>query len=583
MFISLLLSIAFYSFPGSQVSDRTELVASELGTQVDAYLEECEALGFSGAVLVQKDKKVIVRKGYGKARWDTDAPNSPIMLYDIASASKQITAAAILLLESQGKLDTSASIAEYLPNVPKKHKDITVYHLLTHTSGFPRNGPSGSGQDMEKALEKYFQGERKSKGGKKFEYYNGGYAMLAMIVERVAKQKFEEWVDANLFKPIGMKHTYFAETMGMDEAFLSARYHSRDLTTNYIRGWGYRGMGGVVTSVADLAIWCNALFSGEVLPPEALEKMLTPYKDKYGGGWYIFTTDGGRKVIQHGGTSPGFQSYIRYFPEDDLLVLVLTNRAGWHWQVAWGIPGIVLNEPVNTPPLPETVELSKSKAAAFSGTWESKGRRIVVRQNENGFSIAPLDPDSKLALMGDEIHKPDKDSPKDSEVEASGKMGMDIISGLQLGDVSIIKRQMAGYIPKRWPDDILNDYWPKLLERWGKVEEQELLTAYYDPETKWNTVWVRLVMGKASRSVQICFFHDRIKILDLNAPEFPYLTTMVPIRDNILTSFDYQTTPPATLILSGKGKSRKLEMKSRNGEKIKFKLVGPGMIPKRNN
>ncbi|NQU47483.1 MAG: beta-lactamase family protein [Planctomycetes bacterium] len=573
MIISSFLSIALFSLPISQVSDRTELVDSELGTKVDAYLEECEALGFSGAVLVQKEQKVIVRKGYGKARWDTDAANSPIMLYDIASASKQITAAAILLLESQGKLDTTASIAKYLPDVPKQHKDITVYHLLTHTSGFPRNWPTGSGQDMEKALVNYFKAERKRKAGKKFEYYNGGYAMLAMIVEHVTKQKFEEWVDLNLFKPNGMKHTYFAETMGMDEAFLSAGYHSRKLTTSYIRGWGYRGMGGVVTSVADLALWCNALFSGKVLPPKALEKMLTPYKDQYGGGWYIFTTKGGRKVIQHGGSAPSFESYIRYFPEDDLLVLVLTNRPGWHWQVAWEIPGIVLNEPMDTPSLPEAIALSESKSAAFCGTWESKGRRIVVRQNGNGFSIAPLDSASKQVLLGMKSTKSEKDWPNDSEIQQSRKMGMDIVSNLQLGDVSIIEKHKTGYVPERWPSDILNTYWPKLLERWGKVKKQELLTAYYNPETKWNHVWVRLVLEKATRSVEICFFNDRIKILDLNAPEFPYLTSMVPIEGDVLTSFDYQATPPATLKLSGKGKSRKLELKSRGGEKIKFTLV----------
>ncbi len=555
--------------PAAQVADRTERVEGELGKKVDGYLQSCEALGFHGAVLVQKGDQVLVRKGYGTARWETNRPNSPTTLYDIASASKQITAAAILKLESQGKIDTSESIAKYLPNVPKKHKDVTVYHLLTHTSGFSRYGQTGSGKDLEKALANYLSAERKGKAGKRFEYYNGGYAMLAMMVEHVTNEPFEKWVSDNLFQPAGMKYTYFMETMGMDEAHLSAAYNSYKLTTSYIRGWGYRGMGGVVTSVADLGIWCNALFKGKVLPKDTLEKMLTPNKENYGCGWVITKTEGGRRVIQHGGNATSFESYIRYFPDDDLLVIVLTNRPGWHYQVAWEIPTMILNEPRNQPAIPQAASLTGGQMNAFCGVWEDKGRRIVVQPHGYGFEIGALDYETKMALMGRKPEKPNKDWPKKKEVERLGELGMEIVANLRKGDVSLIKKHQAAYIPESWSQTILNMLWPEHLERWGPVKDQEFLSSHYDPDTKWVHVWIRLNHENAQRSIRVSFFGDRIKIFSLGAPNFPYATQMIPVESEFAVAFDYGDKPPATLKLN----RGRLELKSRSGAKFKFNLV----------
>lgn len=573
MFISSMVTLALASLPLLQAQDRPDLVVGELGDKVNAYLESCESFGFSGVVLVQKEQEIVIRKGYGQARWDLNKPNTPETLYDIASASKQITAAAILLLESRGELDTSASIADYLPNVPKRHRSITVYHLLTHTSGFARNGPAGSGQDMETALQEYFEGDRKSKSGTRFEYYNGGYAMLAAIVERVTGEKFEAWVTGNLFKSHGVNFTDFSETMLMDSDLLVARYNSNKLTTAYIKGWGYRGMGGVITSVADLAIWCNALFGGKILPPAALKKMLTPNKDQYGCGWYILKSKAGRSVIQHGGTAPGSQSYIRYFVEDDLLILVLTNRPGWHRRVAWEIPGLVLGETVETPPLPTIVPLADSRAAEYCGTWEAKGERLFVEQQGVGFSIGGAGLNSNYALTGRKVVKFSGDVPKKSEVVNQGERAMQIITNLRNGDVSLIREAMTAMTPKSWPDSVLNSYWPRHLNRWGEIKDQELMAAYFDSGTGRTHAWVRLVQEKATRSIETTFEGETLMTFDLNAPDFPSLVRMAPLKDGSLTGVDHQTKAPCRLKLRGKGKSRRLELKSRNGTKITFKPV----------
>jgi CubicO group peptidase (beta-lactamase class C family) len=549
------------------------LVDGELGQEVNTYLETCESWGFSGAVLAQKGGKVIVRKGYGLARWHNNQPNSPTILFHLGQTSMHITAAAILLLESQGKLDTSASIAEYLPNVPKKHEDITVYDVLTHTSGFPSDGRSATGGSREDAHQNIMKGERKRKAGKAFELYENGYAMLLLIVEQVTQESFEEWVDENLFKPNGLKYTFFAKTMGMDEATLSAEYYTSRVVRNFSRSWTNRAANGVMTSVADLAIWCNALFAGKVLPPASLERMLTAHKGEYGCGWSITNSAGGRKVIQHGGTAGSWNSFIRYFPEDDVLILVLTNRPGWHQQVAWGISGLVLDEPNNTPPLPETIALSDAQASEFCGIWEDKGRRIVVQQEGDAFSIGCLDATTKSAVQGDPPTKPEKAPPKQKVIDEFAKLGMEMVTNLCNDDVSLIEQLKPPLATASWPQEVLSKSWPEHLARWGAVQDQELLTAFSDPQTTWIYVYVRLTHEKALRTVKIAFYGGRLKFIDLGGTDFHYQTTMLPIEKRILTSFDGLTEPPAILKLIGKGKSRKLELIPRDGKKIKLKLV----------
>lgn len=568
-----IIALAFSLAPALQERDRQDLVFGEVGAEVDQYLESCEALGFSGVVLVQKNHQVIVRKGYGMARWDLELPNTPETLYDIASASKQVTAAAILLLESRGEIDTSKSIAEYLPGVPKEHKSVTVYHLLTHTSGFPRFGPGGGGPDLEAALEGYFSGKRNGKSGKKFEYYNGGYAMLAGIVEQVTGETFEDWVQGNLFVPAGVHYTDFIETDRLDHDLLSEQHNTNRLTNRYIKGWGYKGMGGVLTSVSDLAIWCTALFDGKVLPPNSLQKMITPYKENYGCGWYILESPGGRKVIQHGGTAQGFQSYIRYFMEDDLLILVMTNQPGWHWQVAWEIPGIILEEKVETPALPIPVLMTSKRNEAYCGIWESKGERLIIEAQELGFSINGAGALVNLALAGMKQGKDVGDRPKPAEMEALEKRTMHIIQSLRDGDAGPLAEKLGPRVPEIWTGHVLDLYLPKHISRWGKIESQELLASYYNSATGRVHVWVRLHQEKGTRSFETTYLQGDLMTFDLNSRPYPFMTSMVPLEDGSLTSFDYQDKPPCTLTLKGKGKSRTLELKSRSGKKMKFRLV----------
>jgi CubicO group peptidase (beta-lactamase class C family) len=150
------------------------VVQGDLGREIDRLLVGCADWGFSGSVLVVRKDEVLVRKGDGLAERALGVPNTPDTLLEIASVAKQFTAAAVLKLQEQGRLSTDNSIAEWLSDVPKEHLGVTIDHLLAHTSGFPRMGPTGDGPDAAAAMAAYLADGRIRDIGTDFEYWNGG-------------------------------------------------------------------------------------------------------------------------------------------------------------------------------------------------------------------------------------------------------------------------------------------------------------------------------------------------------------------------------------------------------------------------
>ena len=140
------------------VDDTHPIVEGDLGRELDALLAGCAEWGFSGSVLVSRNDRVILRNGYGIADRAVAVPNASDTLFEIASVSKHFTCVASLHLEEAGRLSTSNSIRKWLPGVPEEHAGVTIDHLLTHTSGFPRMGPVGAGADADAALRDYLAG-----------------------------------------------------------------------------------------------------------------------------------------------------------------------------------------------------------------------------------------------------------------------------------------------------------------------------------------------------------------------------------------------------------------------------------------
>ncbi len=534
--------------------ERKTVVAASTGAELDLYLSTCEQFGFSGSVLVARGNKVILCKGYGEARPGEGVPNGPETLYDIASASKQITAAAILKLESERKLKTSDSIAKHLADVPKPHEEVTIQHLLNHTSGFSRYGASGHGQDRDKAVAEYLSQERKQSAGMAYDYYNGGYALLAAIVERKTGESFESWVTENLFAPAGMQNTYFIDLMDRDDPRLARSHNSGKRTTNYIEGWGYKGMGGVITSISDLHLWMRALMGGKILPKKSLKKLFKPAKQDYACGWRI--GDRGQRIY-HGGTAPGFQTYIQHFVKEKITVLLVSNREGMHRQVSEGLAAIMIEKRVDAMPVPKTQRWKADKLDALTGRYTSPGKgSLVVRRLGSALSIGAEGNAAIAYLQGQE---PSEESPFPWERQRASE----IIQGLLDGSAAALAKDVAHRIPKSWPTTVLRTIWPNHLKQHGPLLSFEEIACLKRESSSAITLWIRLRHADGISAVKMTFIEHEVSGLDFKAPLFPVLRPYAPIdKDRFVTfAFTAQSLPEITFKRKGR-KPISLELES---------------------
>lgn len=562
-----LLCLLPLALAGGPSFERETIVSGPMGGRLDDYMKRCEQFGFSGSVLVARGSQVFLRKGYGEARPGEDVMNTPETLYDIASASKQFTAAAILLLESQGKLSTSDSIAKHLHAVPSEHHEVTIQHLLNHTSGFSRYGTTGSGRNRDAAISKFLSAKRSRRAGAKHEYYNGGYTMLAAIVERVADADYETWVSENLFNPAGLQKTEFTDTIDPEEPLLARSHDNGKLTTDYIKGWGYKGMGGVITSVSDLHLWMRALSSGKILPEESLEKLWTPALEKYACGWYVGEHKGKQRVISHGGTASGFQSYIRYFAEEDVVVLLTSNREGMHWQVTWGLSAIVVDDEAKVPAPPATADWPEEKLDELAGRYSSKAHGdFVVSRAGKSLRIGAEGAGSLALLSGS---KPIKSSEFKWECEKAE----DVVTGLMEGTIEPLSRILHSSNPPGWPRILLTKIWPSHLDTHGPLKSFQVTGASQEGDRV--HVWIRLQHEDGDSGLKIAFIDRGLKIFDLKATHFPLERSYAPVdkkKSFEAYTFSDESHPKITLETKSKGRAvLKIEVK---GKRYEFERPG---------
>lgn len=322
---------------------------------------------FMGSVLIAQNGQVVLNKSYGWADAEWSIPNSPSTRFAIASITKEFTAASILLLEERGKLKTDDLVKKYLPDVPASWDKITIYHLLTHTSGIPDAGveyDSGPPEKMvlhDKPLE--FQ------PGENWKYSNMGYVVLGYVLERLSGQTYEEFVRENIFKPLGMNDS------GMDSNFtvISRRASGYSPGENGIDNAEriYRSAfaaGGLYSTTEDIFRWEEGLLGGKLLKPASLRKMTTPFKSNWACGLYVKHVNGHLMIEQSGGAI-GFNADAAYYPEDKLVVIILGNLNTRIMKIATALAQAVQGETITTS-LPKAIVLPKEVLQRYVGTYE---------------------------------------------------------------------------------------------------------------------------------------------------------------------------------------------------------------------
>jgi CubicO group peptidase (beta-lactamase class C family) len=310
--------------------------------QVDEYIQaEMKKQRIPGLSLaVVKQGQIVKTKGYGLANVELNVAATPETVYKIGSISKQFIATGIMLLVQEGKLGLDDKISKYLEGAPDTWQEITIRHLLTHTSGLVREAPGFDflkTQADAEVIKTAYSVPLRFAPGTKWEYCNLGYFILAEIIRKVSGMPWGEFMSERVFKPLGMTATRTTT--------------ATDIVPNRANGYAWRGdtlqnaetvlalrpSGAFLSTVVDLAKWDAALYTDRILTQSSREQMWKPSAettrrsgdgppDSYGFGWQIAQVNGHREVY-HGGTLAGFRSAFARFVDDQLTVVVLTNAA----------------------------------------------------------------------------------------------------------------------------------------------------------------------------------------------------------------------------------------------------------------
>ena len=273
---------------------------------------------------------------YGFADLEHRVPVSEETVFEIGSVTKQLTSGGILLLQQEGKLSIDDKISKHIGDIPAPWTNITVRHLLTHTSGI-KSYTGLSGFELTKRLtQKQFLEAFRDRPlnfvpGESWNYSNTGYSLLGYIIENVSGRSYWDFMHAKLFGPLKMNATTNREPT----VLIPHRAHGYERTNGVWINRDYDltdvfAAGAVVSTIGDLAKWNAALDRDDLLHADSKIAMWTPAtvaqgrSTKYGLGWNIDEVDG-RKNIGHGGSTSGFSASLQRFPEDQLAVIVLTN------------------------------------------------------------------------------------------------------------------------------------------------------------------------------------------------------------------------------------------------------------------
>jgi len=298
--------------------------------------------GFHGSVLVAQNGKLIFNNEYGYADFKTKTKLNSKSTFQLASVSKQFTATAVLILYEQGLIGLNDPVTEYFPNFP--YKEITIKHLLNHTSGLPKYfwlaehkwekqlAPDNSEMIdlmVEYDLPLFFR------PGSRFDYSNTGYFVLASLIEKVSGMEYGLFLDKNIFEPLNMKNSfvYRFQIDSEDENQLKGYKLYRRRRYAPVTGTVNDAIVGdknVYSTAEDLLIWVNALNSCKVISDTSLYEMYTKGKTKYnrnvpyGYGFRIKNEDS-EKIVYHNGKWNGFSTSIKQYTDSDLVIVILEH------------------------------------------------------------------------------------------------------------------------------------------------------------------------------------------------------------------------------------------------------------------
>src|SRR6266550_3733588 len=355
------------------------------------------------AAAVSLNGETVFEKAFGLADLEFNVPNTPQTIFESGSVAKQFTAAAIVLLQQDGKLSLDDPVRKYIPELPDYGVPLTIRHLLNHTSGIRDWGTvmnlTGAGRgdrviSQDLALDVItHQRALDFTPGSEYSYSNSGYNLLAIIVERVSKQKFSAFLDERLFKPLGMKNSslrddYQRIVPGRAQAYSREGTGPWRLNMPFMNVYGN---GGMLTTVGDWIKW-NAMLDSKLLGAPLVDALETRgvlndgRKITYALGLEVGTYKG-LKDVSHGGATAGYQTFLARYPDNKVSIAVMCNGTS---PGAGGIAAGITDEifgPYPETPRPEPARVSEDELKKLVGIWRNEKTHAPARfVIENGVS-----------------------------------------------------------------------------------------------------------------------------------------------------------------------------------------------------
>lgn len=401
-----------------------QVLSQQKEAEIDKYIvQEMAARKIPGLALgIYHKGKIIKASAYGLADVQNQGPVLVETVFELASLTKQFTAASILILAQQGKLSIHDPINKYLKDAPENWKPVRIKHLMSHTSGLPVIGKGFSGyNDLSIAQLRqltslnitadvaYAEAKKDTLGfvpGEKYVYSDVGYFLLGLIIENASGISYREFLQKNIFDPAGMDHTYLVDQRTV-HPFEARGYSLRNgelVNIRRVRDYEVPSHYGIFSTISDLAKWDSLLYTNQILTDESKALMWTPMvlnngvKYPYGFGWNTWTNNG-KRIVDHTGIT-GTQ--ITRVLSDSLTVVVLTNLGTGAGGVAesWGIAPRVAEKLGSTPFIQEnhTVEgtekvtkVNLKKLQALTGTYRMKDgtltRNIELKNGELFYTV----------------------------------------------------------------------------------------------------------------------------------------------------------------------------------------------------
>ena len=371
------------------VGSATTSLCQDIGKQADEYLTTWANQGrFSGAVLIAKDGKILLRKGYGKANYELNVPNTPDVVFRIGSITKVFTALSILQLEEKGLLNVNDPVVKYIPELPEGWNAVTIHHLLCHKSGIPDliNAKAYSdfndSRHVENAVKEYSDKPLLSKPGETLRYSNSGYILLGRIIEKVSGKTYEEYLAENIFRPAGLTHTAFDHAADVvPERASGYRWDGETIINATYGDPSFPSSAGALRSTLDdMYRFHRALKSGKLFSAAITNKAWTAYAHwtapppfdvdaEYGYGWMI-GHEFGHHYVGHGGWVNGFVSQFTRYPDDDAVVIVLWNfETGNNMQVSKDLAAILFGGKYDAPHFRPIVHPAPQTLARYVGDY----------------------------------------------------------------------------------------------------------------------------------------------------------------------------------------------------------------------